>query len=78
MANLSIRKLDDKIYEQLRLQAAMHGVSIEKEVRQILAQAVAAPQRISDVFQKYFGHNNGVDLDVPKEQQPHQPMSFDE
>jgi plasmid stability protein len=78
MANLSIRKLDDKIYEQLRLRAAKHGVSMENEVRQILSQAVSAPEQISAVFQKYFGRNNGINLEASNKHKPHDPMRFDE
>lgn len=78
MANLSVRKLDNQIYEQLRIRAAAHGVSMEEEARQILSQAVAAPERISDVFHKYFGPENGVDLDILNQRQPHNPMDFDE
>ena len=46
MANLSIRKLDDAIHEELRLRAARNGRSVEDEVRVILrdsAQQIASP-----------------------------------
>lgn len=77
MANLSIRKLDDTIYEQLRVRAAKHGVSMEEEVRLIIGQVVCAPDKITDVFRKYFGHNQGFDLDIPEHKKPHNPMDFD-
>lgn len=64
MTSINITKLDDKVYECLRLRAAQHGVSMEEEVRQIVSQAVLAPERISDVFRQYFGHNMGIDLDA--------------
>lgn len=78
MANLSVRKLDSNVYEQLRIRAAMHGVSMEEEARQIISQAVAAPGRVSDVFGKYFGYKNGVDLDISDQRKPHEPMDFSE
>lgn len=79
MPNLSVRKLDKNAYEQLRIRAARHGVSMEEEARQIIYQAVSAPEKISSVFQKYFGHENGVDLDVLLDQRkPHEPMDFNE
>ncbi|MBA2652541.1 MAG: hypothetical protein H0U73_09790 [Tatlockia sp.] len=78
MASLSVRKLDDAVYEQLRVRAAKHGVSMEEEVRQIISQVVSAPDKLSDVFRKYFGYNNGVDLDVPDHSKPHYPMDIDE
>lgn len=77
MANLNVRKLDDDIYEQLRIQAATHGISMEEEARRIIAQAVCTPEKISDVFHQYFGPHNGIDLDIPK-YPLHQPMDFNE
>ena len=76
MANISVRKLDKEAYEQLRMRAARHGVSMEEEARQIIYQAVSAPERMSDVFQKYFSHTNGIDLKIPSQRKPHKPMDF--
>src|SRR5215468_9740535 len=39
MANLTIRKLDDAIRDELRLRAARNGRSVEDEVRVILRAA---------------------------------------
>jgi antitoxin FitA len=78
MPNLSVRKLDAQVYQQLRLRAAKHGISMEEEVRQIIYQAVAASERISDVFKKYFGRNNGVDLAELTPREPHFPLDFNE
>lgn len=77
MANLSVRKLDKRVYEQLRIRAAQHGTSMEEEARQIITQVVSAPQKISDVFQKYFGEKKGIDLKLTK-RKPHHPMEFNE
>jgi len=79
MANISIRKLDKTAYMQLRMRAAKHGLSMEEEARQIIYQAVSAPERMSSVFQKYFGEKNGIDLDVLNQRNnPHEPMDFNE
>jgi len=67
MANLSIRKLDGNIYKRLQERASRHGVSMEEEVRQIITRAAAEPVCFSSVFQKYFGVENGVDIDVQKQ-----------
>jgi len=40
MAALSIRNLDDRVHERLRVRAAEHGRSMESEVRAILEDAV--------------------------------------
>ena len=77
MASLSIRKLDDRVYESLRIRAAKHGISMEEEVRNIIRQAVSAPGSISEVFRLNFGKNNGVDLENLAHK-PHYPMDFDE
>ena len=76
MANLSVRKLDDGVYQQLRVRAAKHGVSLEEEARQIISQAVSVPEKMSDVFRKYFGYENGIDVELEKHREPHDPMEF--
>jgi plasmid stability protein len=38
MAAIIIRNLDDLVAERLRLQARLHGVSVEEEARRILAE----------------------------------------
>lgn len=78
MANISVRKLNKTAYEQLRMQAAKHGLSIEEEARQIIYRAVSAPEKISSVFQKHFGRQNGIDLDSLSPRKPHEPMDFSE
>ncbi len=75
MANLSIRKIDDDIYERLRIRAATHGVSMEEEVRQILKNTVNAPERLGDLAIECFGHENGIDLVLP-DHKPHEPINF--
>jgi plasmid stability protein len=76
MASLSVRKIDDKIYEQLRVRAAKHGVSMEEEVRQILRRAVSAPERLGDLALQKFGPDHGVELEVPP-RTPHDPLEID-
>ena len=76
MASLSVRKIDDDVYERLRIRAAKHGVSMEEEVRQILRRAVSAPERLGDLALEYFG-NDGVELELPS-REPHEPMSVGE
>lgn len=78
MASLSVRKLDRNVYERLRLRAAKHGISMEEEARRIIYQAVAVPEKFSDVFNKYFGVENGVNLDLLNQRNSHNPMDFNE
>jgi plasmid stability protein len=72
MASLSVRRIDEDVYERLRIRAAKHGVSMEEEVRRILRRAVAAPERLGDLALKYFG-DDGVELELPPHK-PHHPM----
>ena len=44
MATLTIRNLPEKVRNRLRVRAAKRGVSMEAEVRTILAEAVEAPE----------------------------------
>ncbi len=78
MASLSVGKLDDNVYEMLRIRAAEHGISMEEEARQIISQTVTAPKKISAIFQKYFGPQNGIELDIPNQRTPHEPLDFKE
>ena len=43
MANLTIRKLEDAVRDQLRLRAAQNGRSVEDEVRVILRETIRGP-----------------------------------
>ncbi len=79
MANISVRKLDEQVYNRLRIRAAQHGVSMEEEARQIISQVVSVPARMSDVFRENFGPNHGIDLERPNQRGiPHNPMDFNE
>jgi plasmid stability protein len=76
MASLSIRKLDDEVYDRLRDRAVRHGISMEEEVRQILKRSVSPPERLGDFFLKAFGPSRGMDLDLPP-REAHEPMDLE-
>lgn len=46
MAMLTVRNLPDEIHRSLRVRAALHGHSMEAEVRAILEAAVAPEGRV--------------------------------
>ena len=46
MAMLTVRNLSDEIHRALRVRAALHGHSMEAEVREILESAVAPEGRV--------------------------------
>lgn len=47
MASLTIRNLETLLKEQLRIQAAHHGCSMEKEARKILRAALMGKRQSS-------------------------------
>lgn len=77
MANLSVRKIDDKVYARLKARAAEHGVSTEEEVRRILRDAVSAPKRLGELAIRLFGPDHGIDLEQ-QPSRPHEPLDLGE
>ncbi|MEM7588286.1 MAG: hypothetical protein AAF560_33170 [Acidobacteriota bacterium] len=76
MASLSILEIDDEVYEGLRRRAKQHGVSLEEEVRRILRNAVATPDRLGKLALDCFGPVHGIELDLsPREL--HEPPYLD-
>ncbi|HYB88331.1 MAG TPA: Arc family DNA-binding protein [Streptosporangiaceae bacterium] len=68
LAAVSIRNLDERVKERLRVRAARHGRSMEAEIRAILTDAVTGPGEAAgffDVILDRFGELGGVDLDIP-------------
>jgi plasmid stability protein len=77
VASLSVRKIDDEVYERLKVRAAEHGVSMEEEARQILRRAVAAPERLGQLALRCFGPAHGVELELSS-RTPHEPPDLGE
>jgi plasmid stability protein len=77
MASLSVRNIDDAIYERLRVRAAKNGVSMEEEVRRIIRRSVASPERLGELAIECFGATHGVELELPAHH-PHQPVDLGE
>jgi plasmid stability protein len=65
---VSIRGLDERVKERIRVRAARHGRSMEAEMRAILTAAVAEPAEDKGLFGALldrFGALGGVELDIP-------------
>jgi plasmid stability protein len=77
VASLSIRKLDDGTMTRLRIRAAEHGISMEEEVRRIIQQAVATPDRLGDLAVNLFSPAYGGDLLPLPERETTEPLDFD-
>lgn len=69
MPSLSIRRIDEDVYERLKRRAMGRGHSMEEEARQILRLALAAPERLGDLAKDCFG-DDGVELELPP-REPH-------
>ena len=83
MASITIRKLDDEVKRQLRLQAAAHGRSLEAEAREILGAGIQKPHPrhetgadLFDAIQRRFAPLGGVELKLPKRGRLRRPPDF--
>ena len=68
MAAISVRNLDERTKELLRIRAAHNGRAMESEVRAIIEDAVREPAIRPDLFRtlvQRFGELGGVELDLP-------------
>ena len=73
MASMTIRNLSEEIKQRLRIQAAVHGHSMEEEVREILRVALnekKPPVNLAQSIRARFEPLGGVELDIP----PREPM----
>jgi len=73
MAAVTVRNLDDQVKERLRIRAAVHGRSMESEIRTILAEAVSEPGDMDGLFTTLLGRFTsigGVELDLPERSTP--------
>ena len=70
MATLTIRQLDDKIKNTLRVRAAQHGRSMEEEAREILRSALrtspAVRENLGKTIRERFAPFGGVELELPR------------
>jgi len=80
MASITIRNLDESLKSRLRVQAAVHGRSMEDEARAILRSSLSQesrePARLGSALHKLFKPLGGMDLpEVPREPM-REPPSF--
>ena len=82
MASITIRNLDNSLKSRLRIQAAVHGRSMEDEARDILRSSLnQEPQgqkNLGSAINALFKPLGGFDMpDVPREPM-REPPTFDE
>lgn len=81
MASITIRNLDDPLKSRLRVQAAIHGRSMEDEARDILRTALnnepSPPVSLAAAIRARFAPLGGVDLPVMPRDPMRDPIAFD-
>lgn len=69
MASMTIRNIDDRLKQRLRIRAATHGRSMEDEARDILKTVLAlqepTPGNLADVIRARLQSLGGVELEFP-------------
>ena len=80
MAAITIRQLDESVKSRLRVRAALHGRSMEEEVREILRAALGAapPVRgnLAERIRQRFAPFGGVELKLPRRDPIRKPPDF--
>ena len=82
VASITIRNLDESLKSRLRIQAAVHGRSMEDEARDILRSSLnqepQGPKNLGTAINALFKPFGGFDLpEVPREAM-REPPTFDE
>jgi plasmid stability protein len=68
MASITIRNLDDDIKQRLRVRAAVHGRSMEEEVRDILRRVMtteAPPRNLAAAIRARVAPADRAELELP-------------
>ncbi|MCC6196897.1 MAG: plasmid stabilization protein [Burkholderiales bacterium] len=77
MASLTIRKLDERTKDRLRVRAAHHKRSMEDEARNILraalAEDAATPRDLGQSIHRRFKPLGGLDLRLPAREPMRKP-----
>lgn len=79
LASITIRNLDEHVKNGLRVRAAMHGRSMEEEVRRILRAVVkadAAPEDLVTSIRARVEPLGGVELTLPSREPMRAPPQF--
>lgn len=81
MASITIRNLEKELKARLRIQAAVHGRSMEEEARNILKSALSEEasqtSNLAETIQKRFAKFGGVELPELKRESIRAPIDFD-
>jgi plasmid stability protein len=79
MASITIRDLDDRLKQRLRVQAAQHGRSMEEEARDILRTALSARRARAESLiasiRSRIEPLGGVDLELAPREAIREPVN---
>ena len=82
MASITIRNLDDSLKSRLRIQAAIHGRSMEDEARDILRSSLnrqpRGPKNLGSAIKAQFKPLGGFDMPEMPSEPMREPPAFDE
>lgn len=80
MASMTIRNIDDRLKARLRVQAAMHGRSMEDEARDILRVALSVePERAHSLVESIRARIEplgGIELELPTREAIREPVDL--
>ncbi len=81
MVSITIRKLDERLKQRLRVRAAQHGRSMEDEAREILKSVLSGskPNRknLASSIQKRFAPKGGLELALAPREPIREPDMMD-
>ncbi len=81
MASITIRNLDEGLKSRLRVQAAVHGRSMEDEARDILRSALnqeaQSPKNLGTAIHELFAPLGGFEMPNLPRDPIREPPSFD-
>jgi antitoxin FitA len=80
MASMTIRNIDDRLKQRLRIRAATHGRSMEDEARDILKTALAQQEtpaeNLAATIRARLQPLSGVELELPAREPIREALDF--
>lgn len=82
MATLMIRNVEDEVKQQLKINAACNGVSLEEELRAVVRLAAKQPRKqrqfdnLYDAIRDLVEPHGGFELDIPPRSCPDRDPLF--
>lgn len=80
MATMTIRNIDDELKARLRIQAAVHGRSMEDEARDILRAALSVEpvqgKTLVETIRARIEPLGGIELELPAREPMREPVDL--